>query len=74
MANKILTPLKAIRAKCLDCSVGSSHEVKLCPCVDCNLWPYRNGHKPTAIITQQYLSGEVPVPTRRESVKDGGVE
>jgi hypothetical protein len=38
-----LTPMKAIRAKCLDCSGGSSHEVKLCACQDCPLYPFRLG-------------------------------
>jgi len=31
-----LTPLKAIYAKCFDCSGWNKHEVKLCP-----LWPFR---------------------------------
>lgn len=44
---KVLRPLKAIRAKCLDCCCGSSHEVALCPTVDCPLWAYRKGHRPT---------------------------
>ena len=43
---KILTPVKAIRAKCLDCSNGQYNEVKLCPCTDCPLYPYRLGHNP----------------------------
>ena len=76
MGKKVLTPLKSIRAKCLECS-GSSNEVKLCPCVDCALWVYRNGHKPTPITIKQYLSGERPIVTHKESVKDdcvGGVE
>lgn len=38
-----LTPLKAIRAKCLDCCCGSTHEVKLCPADDCPLHEYRFG-------------------------------
>lgn len=42
----MLTPMKAIRAKCLDCCCGSSEEVKLCPCEDCPLHEYRFGHKP----------------------------
>lgn len=42
----MLTPLKAIRAKCLDCCCGSSNEVRLCPCPDCYLYPYRFGHNP----------------------------
>lgn len=40
------TPLKAIRAKCLDCCCRSSHEVRLCPCYDCSLWPFRFGRNP----------------------------
>lgn len=41
-----MTPLKAIRAKCLDCSGGSSNEVKLCPITHCPLYDYRDGHNP----------------------------
>jgi hypothetical protein len=48
---KRLTPIKAIRAKCLDCCCGSSNEVKLCPCDGtqsglCPLYPYRLGKNP----------------------------
>jgi len=41
-----LTPVKAIRQKCLDCCAWQSHEVRLCPCTDCSLFPYRFGKKP----------------------------
>ena len=41
-----MTPMKAIRAKCLDCCCGSSHEVGLCPCADCPLHSYRFGKRP----------------------------
>lgn len=41
-----LTPIKAIRAKCLDCSCGQFKEVKLCPIKNCPLYEYRNGHRP----------------------------
>lgn len=41
-----LTPIKAIRAKCIDCCGGNKAEVKLCPCEDCTLFPYRMGHNP----------------------------
>lgn len=40
-----LTPIRAIRLKCLDCS-GTANEVKLCTCKDCALWPYRFGKRP----------------------------
>ena len=43
---KILTPIKAIRAKCLDCCAGQYNEVKLCPAEKCPLYPYRFGHRP----------------------------
>lgn len=38
-----LTRAKAIRAKCLDCTCGQRHEVRLCPSKDCPLWIYRMG-------------------------------
>ena len=37
-----LTPRRAMRAKCLECS-GTAYEVKKCAVVDCPLWPYRLG-------------------------------
>lgn len=43
---KILTPIKAIRAKCLDCMCNQATEVRLCPLTDCSLYPYRMGHNP----------------------------
>lgn len=43
---KILRPLKAIRARCLECCAGQAHEVRLCPAKECPLWHYRMGHKP----------------------------
>jgi len=42
-----LTPLKAIRLKCLDCCAGSRKEVRLCPAKDCPLWPFRFGKLPS---------------------------
>ena len=41
-----LTPVKAIRAKCLDCVCNQPKEVKLCPVINCALYPYRMGHRP----------------------------
>lgn len=42
----MLTPLKSIRQKCIDCCGGQTQEVRLCPCADCPLYPYRMGHNP----------------------------
>jgi hypothetical protein len=41
----MISPLKAIREKCLDCN-GTAPEVKLCPCTDCALHPFRFGKNP----------------------------
>ena len=43
---EMLSPLKAIRAKCLDCTAEQPQEVRLCPSENCPLWPYRMGHNP----------------------------
>lgn len=45
---KVLTPIKAIRAYCIECSGGMTKEVKLCPVEKCPLYPYRMGKRPTA--------------------------
>lgn len=43
---KPLTPLKAIRQRCLDCCCQQVNEVKLCTATDCPLYAYRFGHRP----------------------------
>lgn len=43
---EIKTPLKAIRAKCMDCSINQIVEVRECPIINCPLYPYRMGHNP----------------------------
>lgn len=42
----LLTPIKAIRAKCLDCCCGNVAEVRRCPVEKCALHPYRMGKRP----------------------------
>jgi len=41
------TPIKAIREKCLDCSCGQYKEIRLCPVINCALYPYRMGVRPS---------------------------
>lgn len=45
MAN-LQNPVKAIRAKCLDCCGQQANEVKMCPAQDCPLYPFRFGKNP----------------------------
>ena len=53
MEEKRLTPIKAIRAKCLDCCCGNQNEVKLCPINDCPLYPYRLGKNPYIKLSEE---------------------
>ena len=48
------SPLKAIRAKCIDCSGGNKAEVRLCPSKTCPLWPFRSGHR----LPKEIVDGE----------------
>ena len=38
--------IKAIRAKCIECSGDSRQEVKICPIKTCPLYAYRLGRNP----------------------------
>jgi len=51
-----MTPLKAIRKKCLDCSAGSFKEVKLCPITDCGLYEYRLGKRPETVARHAQIA------------------
>ena len=44
-----MTPMASIRAKCRNCSCGSTMEIKNCLCADCALWPYRFGKRPETV-------------------------
>ncbi|MCU0666909.1 MAG: hypothetical protein MUF05_07440 [Candidatus Omnitrophica bacterium] len=46
---KRLTPVKAIRAKCLDCSAGQPSEIRNCLIEDCPLYFYRFGKNPNRV-------------------------
>ena len=41
-----MTPIKAIRAKCMNCVCDQANEIKLCPITDCPLYPFRFGKNP----------------------------
>ena len=41
-----VSPLWALRLKCLDCCNDSAQEVRLCTSVDCPSWPFRMGRNP----------------------------
>lgn len=56
---KRISPLRAIRLKCLDCCVGSSLEVKLCTAEDCPLYLFRFGRNPALKGTRKGNKGNL---------------
>lgn len=58
---KVLTPIKAIRAKCLDCSNLQWSEVKRCPVVGCPLYPYRLGKRPKKGADGFFIEGQIEI-------------
>jgi len=60
---KHLTPIKAIRQKCLDCCCDSAKEVKECNIPNCSLYKFRMGKNPNidrsskkGLVPSQFLS------------------
>ena len=53
-----MTPMKAIRLKCLDCCCGSTTEVRLCSAQECPLWAFRSGHRPTKDSTGASIAAQ----------------
>ena len=43
---KIVTPIKAIRTKCQECSNFQPSEIRNCVITDCPLYPFRLGTNP----------------------------
>ncbi len=41
-----ITPMKAIRLKCLQCCCGQTKEVRECNVKTCALYVYKSGHRP----------------------------
>lgn len=58
-----MTPIKAIRAKCLDCMCNNTAEVRRCPCENCPLYPYRMGHRP------KKTEGDIDIPPEEETAE-----
>jgi hypothetical protein len=44
--HKPMSPMQAIRRKCLDCSGSQIAEVRFCEAITCSLWPFRAGRHP----------------------------
>lgn len=51
------SPMKAIRAKCLECVGFNSVEIKNCLGYNCVLYPYRFGHRNSKIKSTSNMCG-----------------
>lgn len=73
---KKVTPLKAIRAKCLDCCCGQSYEVKNCTAEDCPLYLFRFGKNPNIKyeMTEARAAALKTAYERMAAVRDSGKE
>lgn len=58
----ILTPRKAIRAKCLDCCCGHPSEVRDCTAKKCPLYPHRFGKRPKMEVVTPEDGMEIYTP------------
>ena len=72
-----LTPLKAIRAKCMDCTAGQFIEIRLCTCTECPLYEYRMGKRPKdesiteEVETENSADSAALIGTDEEFEEDG---
>ena len=46
LGHSAMSPLKALRLRCIDCCAGSSLEVRLCTAASCPAWPFRLSRNP----------------------------
>lgn len=61
-----LTPLRAVRLKCLDCCGDSSKEVEACSAVSCPLWWYR---KSPSSLDAPKARKQSKYPTAAQAIK-----
>ena len=60
---KRLTPVKAHRARCLDCQGGKPSLVRKCEEQSCPSFPYRFGKNPN----RKGIGGKTSVPTQKSN-------
>ena len=71
---EIKSPIKAIRANCIDCCGGSVNEVKLCQLTDCPMHPFRFGKNPfnkRTLTPEQKIAYAERMKKVREARKNG---
>lgn len=64
---KVLTPLKAIRSQCFECSGGSTLEIRNCAISDCPLFEFRFGKNPHRKGIGRFKGLDKKNPTQQSS-------
>ena len=69
LGHQRMSPLKALRLRCIDCSGGSANEVRLCTAIQCPAWPFRMGENPwRAPASEAQLAHTRSLVTKRASL------
>ncbi len=67
----MLTPVKAIRAKCLECSGSQPKEVRDCVIHQCPLYPFRMGKNPNRQGIGNLKGGFIKKSSTQVDISDG---
>jgi hypothetical protein len=68
--SKRLTPVKAIRAFCVECTCGDTEWIRECPSTDCSLFPYRMGKNPNISTETKAKLREIALQQERSVQKN----
>lgn len=55
---KLLTPIKAHRERCRECTGGVLASIRRCPKSTCSSWLYRMGRRPDRLTSEAYRTQE----------------
>lgn len=56
LGHERMSPMEALRARCLDCCAGQINEVRLCVSLNCPAWPFRMGSNPWIERTPEQIA------------------
>lgn len=65
-----ISPMKAIKLKCLDCCCGNWGEVKACTAIKCPLWPFRMGKNRWRVPMSEERRQEMSERARKQFSKE----
>lgn len=65
-----MTPMQAIKAKCLDCNCGQVKEIKLCTETNCPLHAFRLGKNPNRKAREYTPEEKAKLAARFDSSKN----